>query len=340
MTQARLASAQFTFAPASKTITFAGVPGFVPEGVVDVFHVPSGLTLYSPYSPDAGGTFAGSVLTLAVDTTATYGASKSYAAGDVLLITYNDIARDDELRVYAPRATGPLETLACRSFQSAVLDVQSATSISGQLEGTIDGTQWKPLKGQLPNLDSNPGDDNWNEGKPFNMRQYDLTPYRSVRINVTGYSAGTPTLNLLLKTVPVPVRKVIVNGGSVVANFDSGGSVGYVRTTNAYTERLRGAFAAGETIIGASRTTNGWPNPYFPRFEATVVTDVNSTLFLDFSDDNTNWVTFKTIPVTANTPIQDNMRVCGNYHRARLVNTSGAAGAANGTTLKTAFSAG
>lgn len=352
MTQARLASSQFVFAPASKTITFSGVPGFIPEGVVDVFHVPSGLTLYSPYKPAAGGTFAGNVLTLATDTTATYGASKSYAPGDVLLITYNDMARDDELRVYAPRATGPLETIACRSFQSLVLDVQSSTAISGQVEGSIDGTQWKAIKGQLPNLDSNPGDDNWNEGKPFNMRQYDITPYRLVRVNPTGYSTGTPTINVLLKTVPAPVRKVIVNGGSVIANFDSGGSVGYVRTTALSPEVFRGVLqsgaavssggltggvlAAGAVITGGSRQAPGQPNPYFSRFGVTIDSDQSGTLEIQASTDGTNWIRVATQAVVANTPFDLEVKVRAHFYRA--VYTQGStASAANKFSMLTSY---
>lgn len=355
--QARLAPAQYTFAPASKQITFAGVPGFALDGLIEVLHVASGNVLYDAYDPTLGGTASGSTVTLTFDTTGNYtppgGSATAYAAADALRVIYNSLERDDQLFSFSPTATGPLAVLAVRSFMSAMVDIQSTTSCQGNLEGSVDGTQWKAITGQLPNLLGNTGDTNFNEGKPFNMRQCDVTPYRQIRFNVTSIAAGSPVVNILLKGVPAPPRLFVANGGSLVANFDSGASVGYVRTTSLSPEVVRGTLQSGATvtsgtltsgvlsagaiITGGSRQSNGQPNPFFSRFGATVVSDQSGSFVIQASTDSTNWITVSAPQtVTGGVPLDYEVKVRAAYYRVVFTNGSTATGA-NTFSLLAAF---
>lgn len=63
--QARLAPAQYAFAPAQKHITFAGVPGFTIDGLVLVVNAASGKVILDPQDSSGalGGTASGSIVT-------------------------------------------------------------------------------------------------------------------------------------------------------------------------------------------------------------------------------------------------------------------------------------
>ncbi|SFJ67500.1 hypothetical protein [Methylobacterium brachiatum] len=346
--QARLAPAQYSFAPAQKQITFAGVPGFTLDGLVLVVNAASGKVIFDPQDSSGalGGTASGSTVTLAYDTTA-------MSAADRLVVIYNSLERDDQLFTFSPTTTGPLAVMAVKSFMSAMVDIQSTTGCSGNLEGTVDNTQWKAIKGQLPNLDSNTGDTNFNEGKPFNMRQCDVTPYRLIRFNVTSIAAGSPAINILLKTVPAPPRLFIANGGSLVANFDSGGSVGYVRQTSLFPEVVRGTLqsgaaittgsltggvlSAGAVVTGGTRQANGQPNPYYSRFGARVNSDQSGALQIQDSTDGTNWIPASSPQtVTAGIPLDLEVKVRAPFCRAVFTNGNAPTGA-NAFSLLAAF---
>jgi hypothetical protein len=296
-----------------------------------VVNAASGKVIFDPQDSSGalGGTASGSTVTLAYDTT-------PMSAADRLVVIYNSLERDDQLFTFSPTTTGPLAAMAVKGFMSAMVDIRSSTGCSSNLEGTVDNTQWKAIKGQLPNLDSNTGDTNFNEGKPFNMRQCDVTPYRLIRFNVTSIAAGSPAINILLKTVPAPPRLFIANGGSLVANFDSGGSVGYVRQTSLYTETFRGALTADQVVTGAARQANGQPNPYYSRFGATVVSDQSGSLQIQASTDGTNWITVATQAVVGGTPFDLEVKVRAALYRAVFTN-GGTATGANAFSLLSAF---
>lgn len=59
---------QYVFNPASKTITFLGLPAIVLEQVLTVFNVTAGAIIYSPISATTNGTMSGNVLTLTFNT--------------------------------------------------------------------------------------------------------------------------------------------------------------------------------------------------------------------------------------------------------------------------------
>lgn len=72
----------YTFTPAQKKIDFTGYSGFDARRLLAVIHVPSGALLFVAGTSPALGTFAGSVLTLAADTT-------SMGASDPLTVLYD-----------------------------------------------------------------------------------------------------------------------------------------------------------------------------------------------------------------------------------------------------------
>lgn len=339
--QARLAPAQYSFAPASKQITFAGVPGFVLDGLIEVLHVASGNVLYDAYDPTLGGTASGNVLTLAFDTTGTYGSGTAYNAADALRIIYNDLTREDQLLVYTPTATGVFATIPLRGYQSLVLDIISGTSIQVQVEVSVDGTNWKTgtgvLTGRLPNLYNNSGSQNADQGTPFNTRQYDVSAFRWIRLNATTISAGTPTVNVLLKTTPAPTRDIFIQGGALGVSLNgSTAQIGYIGVGQNFQEAFRSTLAANGVLTGSSRDTLFNPLAY-NRFGALVVSDQSGTVQLQFSTDNTNWIP-ATLPVavTGGTPLDISAPIRARWCRAVFTNGATATGT-NAFTLLTSF---
>lgn len=73
----------YPFDPAAKTVDFTSVSGFDLKSLIAIVNQTAGVVIYSPVSPSAGGTLAGSVLTLAYDTTAMH-------SGDTLLVFYDE----------------------------------------------------------------------------------------------------------------------------------------------------------------------------------------------------------------------------------------------------------
>lgn len=335
--QARLAPAQYSFAPAQKQITFAGVPGFTLDGLVLVVNAASGKVIFDPQDSSGalGGTASGSTVTLAYDTTA-------MSASDPLRVIYNDLTREDLLVTFSPTTTGviPGSTLPIKGYLSAVGEIISASNISVNVEVSIDGVNWKTggqgIVGRLPNLHANGGDTTLNQGTPYNTRQYDISAFRWIRLNVTSISAGSPVVNLLMKTSMAAIRDVYVVAGTITSSFDSGASVGYVRTTSLYTETFRGALTAGQVVTGGTRQAFGQPNPYYSRFGATVVSDQSGSLAIQASTDGTNWITVATQAVVGGTPFDLEVKVRAAFYRAAFTN-GGTATGANAFSLLAAF---
>lgn len=338
--QARLAPAQYTFAPASKQITFAGVPGFVLDGLIEVLHVPSGNVLYDAYDPTLGGTVVGNVLTVAFDTSGTYGAGTAYTSADPLRIIYNDLTREDQLLVYNPTATGFFATIPVRGALQAIVQVVSTQSCSVQLYASLDGTTTNAtqLIGILPNLPNNPGDVNNNSGSSNNLRQYEVGAFRFIHLTCTNYTASsTPVINVALKTTQAPHHLNYIIGGSLGVSLVGGNAqIGYFSVGQNYQEALRTTVAANATFTGSSRDTLFNPLAY-NTFGALVNTDQSGTVQLQFSTDNTNWIPANLpVAVTANTPLDIKAPIRARYARAVFVNGSTATGT-TAFTLLTSF---
>ncbi|MDH2313166.1 hypothetical protein [Methylobacterium brachiatum] len=351
--QARLAPAQYSFAPAQKQITFAGVPGFVLDGLILVVNAATGTVIYDPQFPGGalGGTASGSTVTLAYDTTA-------MSASDPLRVIYNDLTREDLLVTFSPTTTGviPGSVLPIKGYLSAVAEIISASNLSLNVEVSIDGANWKTggqgIVGRLPNLHANGGDTTLNQGAPYNTRQYDISAFRWIRLNVTSISAGSPVVNLLMKTSMAAIRDVYVVAGTITSSFDSGASVGYVRTTSLYPEVVRGTLqsgaavptgsltggvlSAGAVVTGGARQAFGQPNPYYSRFGATVVSDQDGSLAIQASTDGTNWIPVATQATQAGKPLDLEVKVRAAFYRAVFTNGSAPTGA-NAFSLLAAF---
>lgn len=337
--QARLAPAQYTFAPASSQITFAGVPGFVLDGLIEVLHVASGNVLYDAYDPTLGGTVSGNVLTLAFSTTGTYGAGTAYTSADPLRIIYNDLAREDQLLVYTPTATGFFATLPVKSFLQASLQIISAQTCQVQLFASLDGNTANSfaLTGIIPTLPNNPGDVN-NSNGTFNTRYFELAPWRFIHLNCTNFTTGsTPVVNLALKTASPPHHLGYIVGGQIgVSLAGSSAQIGYIGVGQNFQEAFRSSLAANGVLTGSSRDTLFSPLAY-NRFGALVVSDQSGTVQLQFSTDNTNWIP-ATLPVavTGGTPLDISAPIRARWCRAVYTNGSTATGA-TAFTLLTSF---
>jgi hypothetical protein len=352
---ARLAPAQYTFSPSTRQITFGGVPGFSVDGLMVIVNGANGKVIFDP-EDDSGalGYTAANAnsVTLAYDTT-------GMSATDPLKVYYNDLAREDLLLTFNPTTTGviPGSTLPLKSYLSAVGEVISSTSINVNVEVSIDGVNWKvggqSLVGRLPNLHPNGGDTNLNQGTPYNTRQYDVSAFRWIRLSVNSMAAGNPVVNLVLKTNMAAIRDVFVTSGVITANFDSGASVGYVRTTALNPEVVRGTLqggatvsngtltggvlSAGAVVTGGSRQAFGQPNPYFSRYGVQVISDQSGTIQIQASTDAANWINVSLpVAVTGGQPLDLEVKVRANFYRPVFTN-GGTATAANALSILGAF---
>ena len=324
--QARLAPAQYTFAPSSKQISFAGVPGFVLDGLIEVFHVPSGSLLFDAYDPAVGGTVSGNVLTLAYDTTA-------MSAGDALRIIYNDLTREDRLLVYNPTATGALPVIALGAYQTLIVEAISTTDVNWQVEASLDGVNWKTgsgaLNGRIVNLYNNPGSQTGDRNTPFNTRQYDVSAFLYVRVNITLISAGTPKINVVLKTAPAPWRDVYIQGGALGVSLNgSTAQIGYLGVGQAYSDSFSGALAANATLNGTPSSRDSLFSPLaYNRYGVFVSSDQAGQVFIEVSTNNSTWVLVDQRSVVAATPVDFSVPVRARYYRTRYVNGATAAAA-------------
>lgn len=338
--QARLNPAQYTFAPSSSQITFAGVPGFVLDGLIEVLHVASGNVLYDAYDPTLGGSVSGNVLTLAFSTTGTYGAGTSYTSADPLRIIYNDLTREDQLLVYNPTATGVFATVPLRGYLLAAAQIVSTQSCTVQIQASLDGNVANAvtLNGILPDLPNNPGDVNLNNGGSYNLRYYEVAAFRFLHLRCTNYTASSaPVVNLVLKTNLPPHHLNYIIGGSLGVSLVGGNAqIGYFAVGQNYQEALRTTVAAGATFTGAWRDTLYNPLAY-NTFGALVNTDQSGTLQIQFSTDAANPIPANLpVAVTAGTPLDIKVPVRARYARAVFVNGSTATGA-TAFTLLTSF---
>lgn len=145
----RLKRAQWTFAPASKTVTFGGVPGFDIVGLVEIWHPTKGL-IYDGYDETGtlGGTVSGNVLTLQFDTTVA-----GFSAGDSLRIIYDEQVPDAQNITYSATSAGAQTAFATAGYGGILVEIISgAGTASLQFNSSVDGMSgsWTSGLGYVP----------------------------------------------------------------------------------------------------------------------------------------------------------------------------------------------
>lgn len=106
----------------------------------------------------------------------------------------------------------------------------------------------------------------------------------------------------------------------VKANAAGETSIGIAEQISTLIDSTTTPLGDGLTYTGASKACDK-----YARIVGTIFTDHASTLYVDQSQDNTNWDYSSSFPVTASTGLAFSVEVIAPYCRLRVVNSAGAA---------------
>lgn len=170
----------YTFAPATKQITFGALNAVVLDRLLLIVNATTGDTIYSFADPAKGGTVATNVLTLEYDTTGMNAADKLlifYEAPDVIdkFVSVEQTLVANTTATLAPSAAGALEPV-----ELSIVNIDGAAAV----RFTVDGTDPVTVTG-AEILPATPGEV--------------VLPWDQLSASVKLRSPGTPAVKVTLR---------------------------------------------------------------------------------------------------------------------------------------------
>lgn len=224
----------YTFTPASKQISFAGVPGFNINGLLAIFNRTAGVMIFDATEPTLDfASVSVSTVTLKYDTTT------GMAVSDVLTIIYDEQVQDGLTNAYTIAAAGNQPGIPTSGYATILVEANGTfnASLIGQFSNDstngVDGT-WTTAVGFAPEESSTGTGPSQSINSSARRKYFRANDGIWFRVATSSFTSGTAAVTVVRRIAPIGERGIYaalaagastIGGTYPVANSASPGTI-------------------------------------------------------------------------------------------------------------------